>query len=216
LPLNDRDYMRQPPSQPRRRVWVGGGSGSFFQNPVYLLIILNLIVYIASFVNSEKLLLTFGLMPAEITSQPWTIITAMFVHIDFWHIFGNMLTLFFFGRVVYQLVGTWWFLAVYFVGGIAGNAMFLWLGGPYSIAIGASGAIYALAGALVVMMPTMKVALWGIIQMPLWVFVIFFLGIWSIPYINPYIGWQAHLGGFVIGLLAGLFFRTSRRFYFIR
>jgi membrane associated rhomboid family serine protease len=194
---------------------IRGGAGGFFQNPVYIIIILNLIVYIAAFINSDKLVYTFGITSSSLTQNPWAIITAMFVHIDFWHIFGNMLVLFFFGRVVFQLVGTGWFLLVYFVGGIVGNLLYIWLGSSIP-AIGASGAIYALCGALVVMMPTMKVALWGIIPMPLWVFVIIFMGIWSIPYINPYIGWQAHLGGFITGLLAGLYFRRSRRFYFIR
>lgn len=214
MPLNDRDYMREPPPQPRRRIWTGG-TGGFWENPVYIIIILNLIVYLASFINGDKLLYYFGLIPAIFTEHPWTILTAMFVHVDFLHIFGNMITLFFFGQVVYRLIGVRWFLLLYFVAGIGGNAVYLWLGDPMSVAIGTSGAIYGLAGALVVMMPTLRVNLWGILPMPLWVFVIIFMGIWSIPAINPYIGWQAHLGGFVIGVIAGFFFRRSRRFAYL-
>ena len=140
----------------------------------------------------------------------------MFVHVEIWHILGNMLTLFFFGRVVYQLIGTKWFLLVYFVGGIAGNLLYIWLGEPYAIAIGASGAVYALAGALVVMMPTMKVTLYGVIPMPLWAFVLIFLVLWSIPGFIPGIAWQGHLGGFVVGIIAGFIFRRRTRYVFYR
>jgi membrane associated rhomboid family serine protease len=215
MPLDDRDYMKQPSSPPpRRRIWTGG-TGGFLQNPVYIIIIINLIIWIGSFINGDKLLYYFGLIPSIFTQHPWTLITAMFTHVDFLHIFGNMITLFFFGQVVYRLVGVKWFLLLYFVAGIIGNAVYLWLGDPMSIAIGASGAIYGLTGALVVMMPSMRVSLWMIIPMPLWVFVIIFMGIWSIPAINPYIGWQAHLGGFIIGLIAGFFFRRRGRLIYL-
>ncbi|MGD0779237.1 MAG: rhomboid family intramembrane serine protease [Dehalococcoidales bacterium] len=217
MPLNDRDYMKQPSSPPpRRRLWTGGGTGGFLQNPVYIIIIINLIIYLASFINSDKLVNTFGLSPSLFTQQPWTILTNMFVHVEFWHIFGNMLTLFFFGQVVYQLVGTKWFLLVYFVGGIVGNLGYIWLGDPYSIAIGASGAIFALTGALVVMMPTMRVNLWGIIPMPLWAFVLIFMVLWSIPNLFPGIAWQGHLGGLLVGLATGFFFRRKRRVIYYR
>ena len=206
--------MQAPPPTPRRRIWTGG-TGGFWENPVYIIIIANLVVYIMSFINYDKLLYYFGLIPSLFTEHPWTIVTSMFLHVDFWHIFGNMITLFFFGQVVYRLLGARWFLLLYFVAGMVGNAAYIWLGNPMSVALGASGAIYGLTGALVVMMPTLRVSLWGIIPMPLWAFVVIFMGIWSIPAINPYIGWQAHLGGFVIGLMAGFFFRRSRRFVYL-
>ncbi|MHB8104392.1 MAG: rhomboid family intramembrane serine protease [Dehalococcoidales bacterium] len=215
MPLSDRDYMKPSPP-PRRRVVMGGGSGGILQNPVYIIIVLNLIVYLAAFVNSDKLVNTFGLAPSLFTQHPWTILTAMFVHVDFWHIFGNMLTLFFFGQAVYYRIGMKWFLLVYFVGGIAGNLLYVWLGAPYSIAIGASGAIYALAGALVVMIPKQQVKLYFIIPMPLWAFVLIFLVLWSIPNFIPGIAWQGHLGGFVVGLAAGFFFRRRARFVYLR
>lgn len=216
--------MKEPPPRQRRPVFVGG-TGGILQNPVFVIIIINLVIYVASFfsqtgmypigqylVSIDKLSYYFGLIPGIFTSHPWTIVTAMFLHGGIWHILGNMITLFFFGNFLYRLVGAKWFLLLYFVAGIAGNGLYLLLGDPISIAIGASGAIYGIAGALVVMMPTLRVALLGILPMPLWVFVIIFMGIWSIPGVIPNIGWQAHLGGFVIGIIAGFFFRFSRRF----
>lgn len=216
MPLSDRDYMQQPPPPQRRRTWSVSGRGGFLQNPVYIIIVINVIIYLASFVNSDKLLYYFGLAPSLVAEHPWTILTAMFVHADFWHIFGNMITLFFFGLAVYQLVGKWWFVLIYFVGGIVGNLIYFWLGNPLSIAVGASGAIYTLAGALVVMMPTMRVNLWGIIPMPLWAFVLIFMVLWSIPNFIPGLAWQAHLGGLAVGLIAGFFFRRRMRFVYWR
>jgi membrane associated rhomboid family serine protease len=216
LPLSDRDYMKPSPPPPRRRVWTVGGSGDFWQNPVYVIIIINFIVFIAALINSDKIVGNLGLVSNLFTERPWTILTNMFVHAEFWHIFGNMITLFFFGRVVYQLVGSGRFLLLYFVGGIVGNSLFIWLDKSGLPAIGASAAIYALAGALVVMMPTMRVAIWGILPMPLWVVVLLFFVLWSVPNFIPGIAWQAHLGGLVVGLAAGFYFRKKYRFIYYR
>ncbi|OGO00851.1 MAG: hypothetical protein A2Y58_05410 [Chloroflexi bacterium RBG_13_51_52] len=178
------------------------------------MIIINFMIFIAALIDKVKIISNLGLSPSLFTEKPWTIITNMFVHAEFWHIFGNMITLFFFGRVIYQLLGSGRFLLLYFGGGILGNLLYIWLGTPLSIAIGASGAVYALAGALVVMMPTMRVAIWGI--MPLWVVVLLFFGVWSIPNFIPGVAWQAHLGGLAAGLIAGFFFRKTMRYIYYR
>jgi membrane associated rhomboid family serine protease len=140
----------------------------------------------------------------------------MFVHVEFWHIFGNMLTLFFFGRVVYQLIGSAKFLLLYFVGGIVGNLLYIWIGTPNVIAIGASGAVYTLAGALVVMMPTLRVAVWGVLPMPLWAVILLFFVLWSVPGVFPDLAWQVHVGGLAVGLIAGFIFRRTMRFIYYR
>jgi membrane associated rhomboid family serine protease len=202
----------KPSPPPRRRIWTGGSNKGFFQDPVLVIIAINLIVFIAALTKKVYLVTNLGLSPSLFTEKPWTILTNMFVHVEFWHIFGNMVTLFFFGRVVYQLVGSKRFLLVYFVGGILGNIIYIWLGAPNSIAIGASGAIYAIAGALVMMMPNMRVAIWGVIPMPLWAVVLLFFALWSIPNFIPGIAWQAHLGGLAAGLIAGFFFRRRMRY----
>jgi membrane associated rhomboid family serine protease len=136
----------------------------------------------------------------------------MFLHLDFWHIFSNMLALFFFGRIIYKIVGGWRFLVIYFVGGLAGNLLYLWIGPQHSIALGASGAVYAIAGTLVVLMPNMRVAIWGLVPVPLWIFVIVFLGILSVPpFAAADLAWQAHLGGLAVGLIAGFIYKRQMR-----
>jgi len=172
-------------------------------------------MFIATLI-SRDVLLNLGLVPAVFLDRPWTIVTNMFVHAGFFHLFVNMITLFFFGTFLARLVGQNKFLLLYFGGGILGNIFYILLGEPISIAVGASGAVYAIAGALVVMMPKLRVYLYFIVPMPLWVVVLVFFGIWSIPGFIPGIAWQAHIGGLIFGLIAGYFFRRRMRFYYIR
>ena len=182
--------------------------------PIWVLLGLNFLFFIATLINRNLVITTFGLQPASFLSEPWTIITNLFVHGSFWHIFANMLTLFFFGSYLLRLVGEGRFLIVYFLGGIAGNVMFIVLGYSFATAIGASGAIFALGGALAIMRPKLKVIIFPIpIPMDLWIAVI---GGFLVVSFLPSIAWQAHLGGMVLGLLAGYFFRRRERHIFRR
>jgi membrane associated rhomboid family serine protease len=146
-----------------------------------------------------------GLQPATFLQQPWTIVTNLFIHGGLGHLATNMLTLFFLGTFFLRLVGENKFILVYFGGGIMGNIFFMLLGPPLSIAIGASGAVFALGGALAVLTPKLKVFVFPIpAPLPLWVAVI---GGFLIMSLFPGIAWQAHLGGLVFGLIAGYLLR---------
>ena len=209
-----------PPPRVKRRLWSGGSNSGFNLSPVLAIIIVNLILYLATLIASQglypfgeyrqiaadKFTYYLGLIPHYFTSRPWTIITSMFIHAGFWHIFGNMLTLYFFGNFLARTVGNIKFLLVYLIGGIVGNALYLLLGQDFSIVIGASGAVYAVAGALVVMYPKLPVRLYLIIPVPLWVVVLIFFVAWSFV---PGVAWQAHIGGLAVGLIAGFFFRRK-------
>jgi len=184
---------------------------------VWAIIIANLVLYIAMLFTDnmpgmkiDKFTYYLGLIPYYFVERPWTIFTAMFIHAGFGHIFFNMITLFFFGSYLSRLVGSSWFAIVYFVGGIIGNLLFYLLGDTYSVAVGASGAVYAVAGALVMLVPNLKVYLYFILPMPLWVVILVFFVLGSIPGVIPGIAWQAHLGGLAVGLIAGYFFRRKR------
>ncbi len=178
---------------------------------VWLLIVINLLLFIATLIEQDLILL-LGLAPASFWDRPWTLVTNLFIHASMWHILGNMITLYFFGGFLSRLIGTKKFLLVYFGGGILGNILYLLLApSPYSIAVGASGAIFALAGVLVVMMPNLRVLVYFIVPMPLWVVVLIFFVLWSFI---PGVAWQAHLGGLVLGLIAGYFFRRRKRYFY--
>lgn len=209
MPLSDRDYMKPSPP-PRRRIFAGAGYVGSNLTPLWVLVGLNLIVFIAARIN-DNVVIQLGLIPSLFTERPWTIVTNMFVHYDIWHIFGNMLTVFYFGRALLQLVGQKRFLLLYFGGGILGNILYIWLGAPQSIAIGASGAVYAIAGALAIMIPRARVFAYFFIPMPLWLLVLVFFVLWSFV---PGIAWQAHIGGLVAGVIAGFFFRRRTRYVY--
>ena len=191
------------------------GNRGFSLGPVGFLIIANLILYLATSIKPELFISMFGLSPRYFLGQPWTIVTNMFIHAPFpsiGHIFANMFTLYFFGNYLTRLVGERNFLIVYFLGGILGNIFYLFLALPFSIAFGASGAVFAVAGALTVLQPRLTVFIFPIpVPIPLWIAVI---GGFLILSFFPGVAWQAHLGGLVLGLVAGFIFRRrQRRFY---
>jgi uncharacterized protein len=175
--------------------------------PIFVLIAINFLIFVATLFKPEAIDL-LGISRSTFSSHWWTIVTAMFVHAGWWHIVMNMITLYFFGTWVSGLLGEVKFFIIYFLGGIVGNALFLLLSTPYDIAVGASGAVFALAGALVLLRPRLKVIVFPIFfPIDLWVAILIFCAL----SFQPGVGWQAHFGGLAVGLLAGLFFRLRER-----
>lgn len=187
------------------------GYQGFKLGPIGFLIIANILVFIVTSFRPD-FLFQLGLVPALFLERPWTIVTAMFVHAGFGHIFANMLTLFFFGSQLIRLIGERNFWIVYLVGGILGNILYILLASPYSVAVGASGAVFAMAGALTLLAPRLRVFIFPIpIPIPLWIAVI---GGFLVISFFPYVAWQAHLGGLVFGLVTAYFFRKKQRRFF--
>jgi len=180
-------------------------------NAILILVIINFVIFFATLIRSE-LIFILGFQPAAFFSRPWTVVTAMFVHAGFWHIFANMLTLYFFGSYFSRLVGRGKCLLVYFAGGIVGNVLFWALASPFTVAVGASGAVFALAGGLVVMRPKLPVIIFPIpLPVPLWVAII---GGFLLLSFMPLVAWQAHLGGLIVGLIAGYIFHRREKYSF--
>ena len=183
--------------------------------PLWVLISVNVLIFIATSVASgsflglsQSVIQQVGISRITFTSQPWTIVSAMFVHDGIYHILFNMIALYFYGMYVLTLVGEARFFLVYFIGGLIGNALFLLLAGPYSVAVGASGAIFALGGTLVMLAPRLKVIIFPIpIPMDLWIAIIIF----ALISLSPGVAWQAHAGGLVTGLAAGYIFKMQTR-----
>jgi membrane associated rhomboid family serine protease len=134
-----------------------------------------------------------------------------------------MISLYFLGSFFLRAAGERSFLAVFFLGGLAGNFLYFLLGylvlrgiippvlgDPFTTGIGASGGIFALGGALTVMVPRVPVLVFPIpVPISLWVAILIFLFLSFLPGI----AWQAHVGGFLLGLVAGLIFKRRRRIY---
>ncbi|MFC2022780.1 rhomboid family intramembrane serine protease [Chloroflexota bacterium] len=184
---------------------------AFSLGPIWVIIAVNLGMLIATTV-SPRIVTTLGLVPAIFWEQPWTIVTCMFIHSGVFHLIFNMLALYFFGGYFSRLVGDKRFLIVYFGGGIFGSILYLLLGEPWSVAIGASGAIFALGGALAIMRPHLRVIIFPIfVPLPLWIAVI---GGFILMSFLPSVAWQAHLGGLLVGLAVGYIFRRRERYSF--
>jgi len=171
---------------------------------IFVLISVNVVVYFATVVDGQ-LIYDLGLQTAIWSERPWTLVTNLFVHGGLWHLIANMITLFFFGTYLSSLIKGVRFWLVYFIGGIVGNLFFLILGPSNAIAIGASGAVFAIGGALTVLRPNLRVYIIPIpVPIPLWVAII---GSFAILSFIPNVAWQAHLGGFIVGAIAGGFSR---------
>lgn len=90
------------------------------------LIIINVIIFLASLINREFMVSGFALFyPTSRYFHWWQIVTHMFMHGSFWHIFFNMYTLFIFGVVVERMIGEKKFLIFYFVCGLGAAALHL-------------------------------------------------------------------------------------------
>lgn len=185
----------------------------FKVNPIWVLIFINFLVFIATVIEPE-VIFRLGLRPAGFIAQPWTIITSMFVHGGFFHIFANMMTLYFFGRYLSGMIGETKFLLVYFGGGILGGIFYVLLASPFSIAVGASGAVFALGGTLAIMRPKIQVMIFPI-PAPISLRTAVIGGFIILTIAAPFLGiaWQAHLGGLAFGLAAGYFFKKRYFFY---
>ncbi len=187
------------------RVRYGGYRG-INMTPIWVLMVVNLIFFVAALIRETVIFDTFGFTPSQFLDEPWTILTSMFIHAGIWHLIVNMLMLYFFGSYILGLVGEVKFLIVYFVGGLLGNLLFFFLGNEYAIVVGASGAVYAIMGTLAVMRPRLKVLVWFLVPVDLWIVVVI-----GALIISPNIAWQAHIGGIVLGVVAGFYFRKQER-----
>ena len=174
--------------------------------PIWVLMAVNVLVFIATTIRPEAIN-SLGVTWSTFYSQPWTIVSAMFTHANIFHILFNMLALYFYGMYVLALVGEARFFLVYFIGGLVGNAFFL-LTNHVDMAIGASGAVFALGGLLVVLVPRLKVMIFPIpVPMDIWIAIIIF----AVLSLSPGVAWQAHAGGLVTGLTAGYILKLQAR-----
>ena len=135
-------------------------------------------------------------------TQPWRIVTVLFVHSGVFHILFNMWALFIFGRMLENMLGTWRFLALYFISGIAGSMLVTFLA-PGTWVVGASGAIFGLFAAFFVLQRSL-----GNNAVQLLVIIGLNLVIGFLPGTN--ISWQAHVGGVLAGFVTGFVFSRTR------
>jgi membrane associated rhomboid family serine protease len=131
----------------------------------------------------------------DINGDWYRLVSAMFLHAGVLHIAFNMLALYWLGTVVEQALGTWRFLLVYFVSGLAGSAGALLLTGPFAVTVGASGAIFGIMGSLLVL----EYVATGTFAGQAMALIVLNL---ALTFTIPNISVGGHLGGLVGGVLA--------------
>lgn len=133
----------------------------------------------------------------------WRLITAMFLHANFMHIAFNGYALHAFGQQIERFYGTGRFLAIYFLAGLAGSIASFWFN-PYP-AVGASGAIFGLLGAMGAFFWTHRRLLGAVARAQIWnALLMVALNIGLGLTVSQAIDNLAHAGGLLGGLLAGL------------
>ena len=122
----------------------------------------------------------------------WQLITSAFTHIEVWHIGFNMLALWYLGPQLEQAIGRARFLALYLLSGLAGSVVVLWLASPTTSTLGASGAVFGLMGALLVIALKVRANVQTLLAWLAMNVVFTFTG--------SGISWQGHLGGLLGGM----------------
>lgn len=146
--------------------------------------------------------------PIKLLFKPWTIFTHMFVHTGFFHLIFNMLFLYWFGRIVGDLLGDRRILPLYLLGGLAGaisyvlaHILFPEIVGPY--ALGASAAVLAILATAGATAPDyiMRFIIIGDVKLKFVVLVAIIIDIMGIANMDNTGGHIAHMGGALFGML---------------
>lgn len=194
-------------------------------NMVTRLILINVVVFLCLYLLKAVLrgfefdfndVLSWLALPNEglkLLTRPWTIITHMFVHIGFWHVAVNMLYLYWFGRIVGDLIGDRHILPVYIYGGLVGALAYIIVsnivhlaGGTFigigSMAYGASAAVAALVVLSGMIAPDYQLNLFLIGRVPLKYVVAFIVFFYIVGIFGTNSGGNiGHLGGVLLGYL---------------
>ncbi len=176
----------------------------------YILIAVNIAFYVYTSVVGGDFVETSNSMIGQygqntflvFRGEYYRLISSMFVHASIAHLAGNMLFLLVFGLRAEEMFSLPEYLLVYFLGGLAGNLVSLWLL-PSSFSVGASGAIFGMFGAVTVF--ARRSVNQSIIGALIYGFFLLFIS--SGQGVNVF----AHLGGLVCGLIIGYLLATRRK-----
>lgn len=201
------------------------------------LVAINILMFIATLVNENFMVTNFAMFyPASPFFKPWQILTHMFMHGGFWHIFFNMYSLLMFGSILERSLGPKKYLIFYFVTGLGAVALHTgveWLQARVFIAngiaqayqqllvtptLGASGAIYGVLIGFAMLYPQARLTLiFPPIPMTAKWLVIIFAAIELFSGINGIqdgVAHFAHLGGMLFGWLLIRWWRKHGKLYY--
>jgi membrane associated rhomboid family serine protease len=205
---------------------TGGPLGYVRGNVSYLFLAIMFVVFILEFVViflAPGLFRSIFVLSSEHPEYLWTWVTSVFSHSPgtFFHIIGNGIVLYFFGPVVERRLGSKRFAALFLatgiIAGLAQIGVHIVLGQPGTTGVlGASGAIMAILGVLTVLNPDLKVYLYFILPVPIWLLTFGYAGLsvfgalGSTNVLNN-VAHIAHLSGLVLGLAYGQYMKGKVR-----
>ncbi|MFC1455054.1 rhomboid family intramembrane serine protease [Candidatus Undinarchaeota archaeon] len=170
------------------------------------LVILGFVLQIAF---PEFMFENFALVYSLIGTEPWRLISYMFVHGGFDHLLLNLFSILFFGLILEKDIGSKMFFLVYFVAGILGGYMQAYLF-PAAPSIGASAAAYGILGMLAILRPMMIVIF--VVPLPMIVVAIgWAASSYLLISLEDGIGHAAHLFGLVVGVVFGIIWRLTHK-----
>jgi len=178
---------------------LGGGLTPWVKR----LMVLNGLVFLAQLGTQYQLTQYLAFVPLAVLRQPWTVVTYMFAHGGFMHLFFNMLALFFFGPPLEARWGSTEFIKYYIVCGLGGAAL-SYAFAPNAPIIGASAAVYGVMLAFAMNWPDVPIYIWAIFPIPAkWLVAIFAVMsfVSMLDGRGGNIAHAAHLGGFAAGWL---------------
>lgn len=198
----------------------GGPLGYFRGNVSYLFLAIIVVVFVLEhvvlFTLGEAAFQTLFVLRANHLAYVWTWVTSVFSHqpLTLFHLFGNGIVLFFFGPVVEQRIGSNRFAALFLVSGVVaglGQILFSFaIGDPLTVGVlGASGAVLAILAVLTVLNPDLKVYLYFVLPIPIWVLTLGYAALSVFGVLAPgqnvmgNVAHAAHLVGLLIGLAYG-------------
>lgn len=178
------------------------------------LVAVNVILFLICTFTGEVLYNIGGLSPKTFLGNKryFSIITAMFLHADIYHVANNMLLLAGLGMMMEKDIGHVKFMILYFVAGLGGNIVSLsyklFAGEWYVRSIGASGAVFGLVGALLAMVLCRTESMPNVTWQRILIVIVYTLysGMRTSSIDNA-----AHIGGFFAGFLAGLLICVFRK-----
>jgi len=177
-----------------------------------LILLACIVVFFISLILPDFVENYLALNTDYVLQRPWTLITYMFVHADFNHIFWNMVVLFFFGMELERRVGEKKFLQIYILSGIvAALGQMMISGGTLE---GASGALYGVMGCLAIIAPEIRILLFFVIPVSIRGAVVLFalIDFLTLGYADN-IAHMAHIVGLLVGLVYGQAMMRMPKYY---
>jgi membrane associated rhomboid family serine protease len=186
----------------RPRTMAGGLVPASAGQASVVLIVANVAAFLATMLNPAVGDRGQMLGVAVADGEYWRLISSAFLHGGILHVALNMYALYLFGPVAERALGTIRFIATYLTMAVAASVFVYWFADPQTATVGASGAIFGLFGLVMVLMLRAGQDIRTLVML---------LVINAVFSLLPQISWQAHLGGFLTGVVLGAVFAYAPR-----